>query len=100
MNLDVEDVKGGNYTLAHEFGHTLGQVDEYLYGSATTGSVDYKRADGTFIRAMLPQSGNIMSTSGNLTFKPRFYYFIEIEAQKLLRSAQGLGKAGVRCEIV
>jgi hypothetical protein len=100
MNLFLHDITNDHYAQAHEFGHTIGQVDEYLYGSATTGSVNYKRADGSVIRAMLPQSGNIMSTRGNMNFKPRFYYFIEVEAQKLLRSAQGLGKAALKCEIV
>jgi hypothetical protein len=100
LNMVMTDIGPDNYALAHEFGHTVGQADEYVYPNFTAPSVEYKRADGSVIRAMLPQSGNIMSTRGNLTFKPRFYYFIEIEAQKLLRSAQGLGKAGVTCEIV
>ncbi|MGL5012531.1 MAG: hypothetical protein ACRC6I_21905 [Paracoccaceae bacterium] len=100
MNLDTKDVENGGYTLAHEFGHTLGQVDEYMYGTATSGTADYKRANGTKVTITLPQTGNLMSTAKNMSFKQRFYYFIEIEAQKLLRSASGLGKAGVTCEIV
>jgi hypothetical protein len=100
MNLDTKDTENNGYTLSHEFGHTVGQVDEYLYAAGTPATAAYKRADGTSITITFPTSGNIMVTSGNLTFLPRFFYFVEIEAQKLLRSAAGLGRAGITCEIV
>jgi hypothetical protein len=100
MLLDTEDAKNGGQVLAHEFLHTLGQIDEYMYGGATSGTADYHRADGSTETVTLPQTGNIMATAGSVAFVPRLYYFIEIEAQKLLRSASGLGRAGVTCEIV
>jgi hypothetical protein len=100
MNLDTLDVNNGGYTLAHEFGHSVGQVDEYLYSGVAAATAAYKRANGTTETITLPTSGNIMVTSGSFTFLPRFFYSIEIEAQKLLRSGAGLGRAAITCEIV
>jgi hypothetical protein len=99
MNLDTKDTEESSYTLIHEYGHTLGQADEYLYSGVTTGSIAYKRADGTTTTITLPATGNLMG-SRTISFVPRYFYFIEIEAQKLLRSAAGLGRAAITCEIV
>ncbi|MCU0911503.1 MAG: hypothetical protein MUE98_09220 [Rhodobacteraceae bacterium] len=99
-NFDTLDTDNNSYTLCHEYGHTLGLHDEYFYGSNTSGTVTYKRANGTTEAITLPQSGNMMATSGDFTMKKRFQYFVEIEAQELLRSAAGLGKAGITCEVV
>lgn len=41
-----------------------------------------------------------MATSGSFSMQKRFLYFVEIEAQELLRSSAGLGKAGITCEVV
>jgi hypothetical protein len=100
MSLHTTDTGDGGYVMIHEFGHTIAQADEYLYTAGATASIGYKRADGTTTTITLPQNDNLMSTDGNMTFKPRFFYFIEIETQKLLRSGAGLGRAGITCEIV
>jgi hypothetical protein len=100
MSLHSTDTGNGGYVLIHEFGHTIGQADEYFYAGVTAGSIAYKRADGTTTTITLAQNDNLMSTDQNMTFKPRFFYFIGIEAQKLLRSGAGLGRAAITCEIV
>jgi hypothetical protein len=100
MTVHATDTIDGAYVLIHEYGHIIGLADEYFYAGNTTGSVAYKRADGTTTTITLPQNDNVMSTYGNMNFKPRFFYIVEIEAQKLLRSGAGLGRAAITCEIV
>ena len=100
MNLDTLDTDNNSYTICHEYGHTLGLADEYLYAGHSSATLTYKRASGTHETQTLPKSGNIMATSGNFNMLKRFQYFVEIEAQELLRSSAGLGKAGITCEVV
>ncbi|MCU0800485.1 MAG: M64 family metallopeptidase [Rhodobacteraceae bacterium] len=100
MTLHATDTVDAGYVFIHEFGHTFGLDDEYFYPGNTTGSVAYKRANGTTTTITLPQNDNVMSTYGDMNLKPRFFYFVEIEAQKLLRSGAGLGRAAITCEIV
>lgn len=100
MNLDTLDIEDAHYTLGHEFAHTLGQVDEYPYARGATVSADYFRANAPKVTISIPQTGNIMSDYGNHTMLDRFFWFVEIEVQKLLRSAEGLGRAGITCEVV
>lgn len=100
MNLDTQDTANGNFTLAHEFLHTIGQVDEYRYTAGATVSAAYHRANGSSTTiALPPPSGNMMATATNLTLQPRFFWFVEIEVQELLRSAGGLGKTGITCKV-
>ena len=99
INLATTDAGPGLSVLPHEFLHTVGQVDEYLYTTGTTASAAYHRANGPSQTVAIPQT-NIMGTDSNFTLLPRFFWFVEIEAQQLLRSASGLGKAAIICEIV
>jgi hypothetical protein len=99
-NFDTLDTDDNSYTLCHEYGHTVGLADEYLYRGQTSATVVYKRADGTTESLTLPESGNIMATSGNFVVLKRHLFFVEIEAQELLRSGDGLGKAGITCQVV
>lgn len=101
-SIDMHDLNNRAYTLAHEYGHTIGLPDEYLYAArgVTSATVTFNRADGTSTRITLPQSGNLMSTSNNFSLLDRHFYFLEIEAQKLLRSSAGLSKGGLTCEII
>lgn len=100
INIDTLDLNNNAYTVSHEYGHTLGLHDEYRYVAATAASVTYKRADGTTSTLALTQPANHMSVSGDFTFLDRFFYFLEIEVQELLRSSKGLKKAGITCTIV
>lgn len=101
MNLDAMDTEENHYTLAHEFMHTIGQVDEYLYNGTAAQSASYKRADGTSKTFPIPSAAsNMMKDFASMVLFRRFFWFVEIEAQELLRSGAGLGKANIRCRIV
>ncbi len=91
-------VANRGWALAHEYGHTLCLADEYFYAGVTSATVTYKKADTTTQAVALePPGSNIMKTDGSRRFKKRFYYFIAIEAQALLRTKSG---RNVSCEIV
>jgi hypothetical protein len=70
-----------------------------LVNGVTAATINYNRADGSATTIVLPQPGDLMGSRA-ITFKPRYFYFIEIEAQKLLRSGAGLGRAGITYEII
>lgn len=101
MNVHTTDTADAGFVLAHELMHTLGMVDEYPYSTPPPAiSAEYHRADGTSTTIAIPQTGNIMSTHASTTVLKRHYWFIEIEAQKFLRSAAGLGRATIECKII
>lgn len=100
MNLDTQDTLENNFTLIHELMHTFGQVDEYLYGSGTSATAEYHRADGTSTTITFPHTNPNLMSARSHTLVERLFWFVEIEAQKFLRSAAGLGKPGITCEVV
>lgn len=98
MNLDYDDdLKDSAWTLKHEFGHVLANHDEYHYSGKSGESITLKRANGTTETLNLEPSANVMITRGNASVEKRHLYFVEIEAQELLRSKSG---RDVTCEIV
>lgn len=99
INIGYNDVtQHGGWVLAHEYGHTLGLHDEYFYNGVTSATVTYKKADGSSdVITLEPSSGNIMFTHSNTRYLNRFYYFVAIQAQELLRTESG---RSVTCEIV
>ncbi|MEP3347737.1 MAG: hypothetical protein ABJN34_05135 [Litoreibacter sp.] len=100
MNLDTHDTQENNFTLTHELMHTFGQVDEYMYGSGTSASAEYHRADGTSVTITYPHTNPNLMSARSHNLEARLFWFVEIEAQKFLRSATGLGRTGVTCEVV
>lgn len=98
IGYDSDVTPDSAWVLAHEYGHTLCLQDEYFYAGVTSATVTYKKANGTTERITLePSSGNIMFTHANTTYLKRFYLFIAIETQELLRRESG---RNVTCEIV
>jgi type VI secretion system secreted protein VgrG len=83
------DLNDEAWTLKHEFGHGFGGQDEYFYSGVTSATIQYKRADGTSETITLEPAASLMQTRGNTTVEKRFLYFVEIEAQKLLREKSG-----------
>jgi hypothetical protein len=83
------DLLDDAWTWKHEFGHGVGQKDEYFYSGVTSATIEYKRADGTSETITLEPAASLMQTRGNTTVEKRFLYFAEIEAQKLFRDKSG-----------
>jgi type VI secretion system secreted protein VgrG len=98
MGYDTSVTAHSGWELAHEYGHTLCLPDEYFYAGVTAATVAYKKADtSTESVALEPAANNIMKTHGDTTYLKRFFYFVEIEAQELLRSKSG---RNVTCNVV
>lgn len=90
IGYDSDVIRHGAWVLAHEYGHTLCLADEYFYPGTAAATVTYMRADGSGeVITLEPGAPNIMFVHANRTHLTRFYYFIEVEAQALLRSASG-----------
>lgn len=99
MNLDYDDdLDDDAWTLKHEFGHAIGNHDEYHYSGHSGEKITLKRADGGEETLNLePASGNVMITRRDTTIEKRHLYLVEIEAQEWLRELSG---RDVVCEIV
>ena len=98
IGYDSDVTPDGGWVLAHEYGHTVCLPDEYFYGGVTSATVVYKKADGSTESVTLePASPSIMQIHADRTFFKRFFYFIEVEAQELLRAQSG---RNVVCSIV
>ncbi len=100
VHIGYNDVRDdGAWTLAHEYGHTVGLQDEYFYDAVTSATVTYKKADGSSEAVTLePPNRNIMRTYANRRYRKRFFYYVAIEAQELLRKEAG--RNNITCEIV
>ncbi len=98
IGYDSDVTPDGGWVLAHEYGHTVCLPDEYFYGGVTAATVIYNKADGSTETVTLePAAASIMQIHADRTFFKRFFYFIEIEAQELLRAQSG---RSVICSIV
>ncbi len=98
IGYDSDVTPDGGWVLAHEYGHTVCLPDEYFYAGVTAATLAYKRADGSTESVTLePAAASIMQIHGDRTHFPRFFYFIEVEAQELLRAKSG---RAVVCRIV
>ena len=98
MNLDYDDdIKDNAWVLKHEFGHVLANHDEYHYAGKTAESITLKRANGSTETLNLEPPANVMITPGSTKVEKRHLYFVEIEAQELLRRKSG---RNITCEIV
>ena len=90
IGYDSDVTPDGGWVMAHEYGHTVCLPDEYFYGGVTSATVVYKKANGSTESITLePTSPSIMQIHADRTFKKRFFYFIEVEAQELLRAKSG-----------
>lgn len=98
IGYDSDVTPDGGWVLAHEYGHTVCLPDEYFYAGVTAATVVYKKADGsTESIALEPTTPSIMQIHADRTYFKRFFYFIEVKAQELLRAKSG---RDVVCSIV
>jgi len=98
IGYDSDVQPDGGWVLQHEYGHTLCLPDEYFYSAVTSATVTYNKADGSTESVTIePLLNNIMKTHANRRYRKRFFYFVEIEAQELLRRESG---HNVTCEVV
>jgi hypothetical protein len=90
------------WSVTHEFGHTLGLEDEYIYShpSKSAPSVTWKGAsdpDHTVIltattgaeskKTFAFNNASVMGESGNMTFPGYLFYWLAIEVQKIFKTA-------------